>query len=401
LAEIEKLQEWSAQRALNVATDFKRYLWTEIDWRNRLILIAGARGVGKTTMLLQYLKEQLPVGGASLYVSLDHLFFTQHTLVDLAEAFVQRGGRYLLLDEAHKYPGWSREVKIIYDQFQELQLVVSGSSAIGLFQGEGDLSRRARVYKLHGMSFREYLQFANGTAFAPVALEEVLDRPTSITSEIVSRIRPIRHFQDYLRYGYYPFSRVDLGGYHEQLRNIQNVVIESDIPAVYQVDYSATQKIKKLLGLLAEMRPFKPNIQKLSEQVGLSRETLIKYLQYLEKADVLQLLYSQAKGVSQLNKPEKIYLNNPNLVWAFGDSSAVNTGSLRETFFLNQTGVRHQVRYPRQGDFIVDDRYTFEVGGAGKGTDQVRNNPDAWVAADDVEIGVGKRIPLWLFGFLY
>jgi uncharacterized protein len=254
---------------------------------------------------------------------------------------------------------------------------------------------------MHGMSFREYLHFAHEHRFDPLDLNEMLENLTEASAQISGKIKPLQYFEDYLKQGYYPFFKEDITGYHARIRQIVNVVIESDIPAVFRTDYSSALSIKKLLGLLTEMMPYKPNIQKLSEQVGLSRETLVKYLQYLGKADVLQLLYSEAKGVSQLNKPNKVYLHNTNLIWALSGARTLNKGSLRETFFLNQTGALHEVNYSRQCDFLVDGKWTFEVGGPKKDTSQIRDIPNAWIAADDVEIGVGRRAPLWLFGFLY
>lgn len=400
--EIDNLEAWSIQRVSRVSVAFKRYLWEQINWNNQLNIIVGARGVGKTTLLLQYLQEQFPPGGPALYASLDHLFFSRHTLVDLAEAFAQRGGKLLALDEVHKYPSWSREVKLIYDQFPALQLLVSGSSTTEILRGEGDLSRRGRIYHLRGLSFREYLHFAEGQHFPPVTLQEVLAKAIPLSLEISQKVRPIQFFEPYLNHGYYPFFKEDPEGYAERLRQVVNVVIESDIPAVFKVDYGAALNIKKLLGLLSEMMPFKPNVQKLSRQLGLSRETLIKYLQYLGRADLLQLLYSEAKGVSLLNKPEKLYLQNPNLAYALAKGSALNRGSLRETFFLNQAGAVHEVRYPRKaGDFLVDQNYLFEVGGAGKSTAQIRSAENAWVVSDNMEVATAHRLPLWLFGFLY
>ncbi len=401
MAKLEKLQEWSIQRINSIPTVFKRYLWKEINWEDRLIIVVGARGVGKSTLLLQYMKEKLPLGTESLYASLESLYFTQNTLVDLAEAFVKRGGRHLFLDEVHKYPSWSREIKIIYDQFPELKLVLSGSSTVEVLRGEGDLSRRARIYRMHGLSFREFIEFEHGIQFKSTDLDQLLGQATQLSADISRQIKPIQYFDEYIRYGYYPFFKEDRQGYSERLRQIVNVVIESDIPAVFNVDYSAALSMKKLLGLITEMMPFKPNIQKLSRQVDLSRETLIKYLQHLGKADILNLLYSEAKGVSLLNKPEKLYLHNTNLIFALGETGRINKESLRETFFLNQLQNRHQVRYAHKGDFVVDDRYTFEIGGPNKDSNQIRNLPNAWIAVDDIEVGVGKRIPLWLFGFLY
>lgn len=400
--EIDALQSWSTLRVSRVSTVFKRYLWSQINWNNQLNIVVGARGVGKTTLLLQYLKEQFSPSGSALYASLDHLFFSQHTLVALAEAFVQRGGRLLALDEVHKYPEWSKEVKIIYDQFPELQLLVSGSSTTEILRGEGDLSRRARIYHLRGLSFREYLHFAEGQYFPSITLQDILTKAIPLSLDISQQVRPIQFFESYLSYGYYPFFKEDKEGYAERLRQIINVVIESDIPAVFKVDYSAALNIKKLLGLLAEMMPFKPNVQKLSHQLDLSRSTLIKYLQYLGRADLLQLLYSEAKGISLLNKPEKLYLQNPNLAFALIKGKKPNIGSLRETFFLNQTSAVHEVRYPRKsGDFLVDENYLFEIGGAGKSTAQIRGEKNAWLVSDNVEVATSHRLPLWLFGFLY
>ncbi len=395
---MEQLQLWSQRAVLGVETSFKRYLAAKIRWQNRLIVITGARGTGKTTLMLQRMKESLSLD-ESLYVSLDNLYFATHTLTDLAEAFVQRGGRYLFLDEIHKYPNWSVEVKNVYDHLPDLHLVLSGSSATELLRSQGDLSRRALFYHLQGLSFREFLAYTGRAALDVIALEDLLKNPLDAARTILEKVKPLAFFREYLVSGYYPFFREDPEGYHQRLRQVLNAVLETDIPAVFPIDYYSVWKVKKLLEVISEMVPFKPNVKKLSEQIGISRDTLIRYLQYLAKADILLLLYSQNKGVSLLNKPEKIYLNNTNLAYAL--SSSLQTGTARETFFANQLSPGHRLRFNKQGDFLVDDSYVFEVGGRKKGHRQISGLKNAFVVADDLELPVAGKIPLWLFGFLY
>ncbi len=392
---MEKLVEWSFRNITRVSIDFQRYL--AINWSSRLIILVGSRGVGKTTMMLQQLKK-LPVN-ERLYASLDNLYFSNHTIIDLVEEFSQMGGKYLYLDEIQKYKNWSVEVKNIYDNFPDIKMVLSGSSTTEILKSEGDLSRRALYYKLNGLSFREFLNFSLNLDLPSYSLQEILGNHQQIAFEISQKIKPIKEFATYSRYGYYPFFKEDEETYHHRLRQIINTVIEVDIPAVYSIDYTAVQNIKKLLAVISELVPFKPNVKKLSEQIGISRETFTKYMKYLEKADILQLLYSNTKGVSLLNKPEKIYINNSNISYAL--TKEVNSGNVREAFFINQLKNEHQVGFSGKGDFLVDEKYLFEIGGKDKKTKQIKGENNAWVVADNIEISVGNKIPLWLFGFVY
>jgi predicted AAA+ superfamily ATPase len=396
---MERLRKWFYANLQRVDTKFKRYLWYEINWDSRLIVITGARGVGKTTLLLQFIKVNLPVNEETLYVSLDDIYFSNNSLIDFTEAFIREGGKYLFIDEAQKYHNWSREIKNIYDNFPDLKIVISGSSSIELLKSEGDLSRRALYYNLNGLSFREYLNFEYGFDLAPYQLEDILKQSLKISQEINVKAKIYPAFNEYLEYGYYPFYKEDLQSFHKRLHQVINTVLELDIKDNFQIDANATHIIKKLMAEIAAMVPFKPNIKKLSEKIGVSRDTLVKYLQLLDKADLISLVYSQKKGISILNKPEKILLNNSNLAYSLNDS--IDKGSLRESYFFNQLKLKHKIRYADAGDFIIDDAITVEVGGKNKTNKQIANIENSWLAADDMEFTIGKKIPLWLFGFIY
>ncbi len=397
---IDRMFTWSFQQIQRTNTLFKRYLYNQLDWNARLNIIVGMRGVGKTTMMLQHAREHLPFDNSVIYISIDDIYFTTNSLIDFAEEFNKRGGKYLLIDEVQKYEGWSREVKMIYDNFPEIQITVSGSSAIEILKGEGDLSRRAIINRLQGLSFREFIELKYQQPFPVWTLSEILKNPVEKAFLIATKIKPIKLFEEYIQAGYYPFAVEDERNFQQRMMQIINTIIETDIPAVNSIDYNAVLKMKKLLGIIAESVPFKPNITKLANQLSLSRETFLKYLQLLAKADIISLMYSLVKGVSALNKPEKIYLNNPNIAYLLADSNA-NTGNIRETFFMNQLQHIHNVEYPVKGDFLVDETYTFEVGGKNKTTQQIAGIENAYVVADNIEIPVGNKIPLWMFGFLY
>lgn len=396
---MERLRIWFYKNIQQVDSKFKRYLWNQIQWKNRLVIIIGARGVGKTTLMLQYIKQNLPINEQTLYASLDDIFFANHTLIYFAEEFVKRGGKYLFLDEVQKYKNWSVEVKSIYDNFPDLQLVLSGSSAIELLKSEGDLSRRGLYYQLKGLSFREYLNFTLDSSLEAISLEQILNNGTELSLTINEKIKTIGQFEQYLQTGYYPFFKEDITTYYKRIAQVINTVLEVDIHNTYSIDAGATISIKKLLAEIVEMVPFKPNVKKLSEKIGVSRDSLVKYLKLLEKAEIISMVYSQTKGVSILNKPEKIYLNNSNLAHALNNN--VNQGSVREAFFVNQLSLKHKIRYSHQGDFIVDDTYTFEVGGKNKNNKQISGVLNSWIVADNLEIAVGNKIPLWLVGFNY
>ena len=398
---MDKLFQFSASRVNSVDPSFKRYLWNKINWDNRLIAITGARGVGKTTLLLQYIREHLQnTPDEVIYVNLDDLYFSKNTLVDFADEFVKRGGKYLFLDEVHKHKNWSQEIKNSYDYFPGLKIVVTGSSALDIYKGKADLSRRAILYKMQGLSFREFIALKYHIYFPVIDLDDLLKNASKRIPAILEKIKPVKLFEEYLQIGYYPFFREGEDEFQIRLKQTVNHVLDSDLPSVENIDFNAVQYLRKLISILAEIVPYKPNIVKLSQQVGVSRETLIRYLYLLGKADLLILLQTSTHGISKMNKPEKIYLNNPNLIYTLADTRS-NTGTLRETFFLNQLQVLHSVNWSDQGDFLVDNQYIFEIGGKSKGRKQIAGIKNAWVAADNIEYAQLNKIPLWLFGFLY
>lgn len=398
---MDKLFQFSASRINAIDTSFKRYLWNKINWDNRLIAITGARGVGKTTLLLQYIKENLnEVPDEVIYANMDDLYFAKNTLVDFADGFVKKGGKYLFLDEIHKYKNWSQEIKNIYDYFPDLKIVVTGSSALDIYRGEADLSRRAILYKLQGLSFREFIELKYNHHFPVFELNDLLNNASKLTFPILEKIKPLKLFGEYLQIGYYPFFKDGEAEFQIRLKQTVNHLLDSDLPSVEKIDFNAVHYLRKLIAILAEIVPYKPNIVNLSQHVGVSRETLLRYLYLLEKADLLILLQTSAHGISKMNKPEKIYLNNPNLVNSLADNLS-NQGTLRETFFLNQLQVLFSVKGSEKSDFLVDDKYTFEIGGKNKTRKQTTGIENAYVAADNIEYALQNKIPLWLFGFLY
>lgn len=399
---METLFRYSNRRIDRVNTDFKRYLWHDINWDSRLIGITGARGAGKTTLLLQYLKDELhhATEKEKIFVNLDDLYFTRNTLIDFADQFVKQGGKYLFLDEVHKYPGWSKEIKNIYDYFDELKIVFTGSSALDIYKGNVDLSRRALHYKLYGLSFREYLELKHNITIPVISLKDILEKSDDYARSVLNKIKPLKYFNEYLAKGYYPFFKEDEKEYHRRLQQTINHVLENDLPVIARVDHTSIFKLKKLFSILADLVPYKPNISKLSKQVEVSRETLVKYLLLLESADLLALLKSDSHGINRMNKPEKIYLSNPNMMFALTEIAS-NPGTIREVFFYNQLLVKHKVRYSSKADFTIDSTYTFEIGGKSKGTKQIAGLDDAFIAADNIEYPYQNKIPLWLFGFLY
>lgn len=390
------------RRLARVDLRFERYLAKEINWNARMVGIMGARGAGKTTLLLQHiLREFGKSPSIVLYVSLDHLYFTTHTLLELAEEFYKNGGLYLYLDEVHRYANWSVELKQIYDNYPDMKVVFTGSSLLQIETGEADLSRRATMYHLYGMSFREFLELENGIALPSYDLATILENHASIAADIAPRVRLLPAFQNYLKYGYYPFFIEDKEAYPQKLLATFNQIIEQDLPAVVDIEYTTTQRIKKLFALIAELVPLVPNISALSRDLNTTRLSLLNYLYYLWRARAILMIDKQSVGLKPMAKPEKIYLGNTNYAYAFaGDKT--NVGNVRETFFVSQLQVKHEVAYSQtRADFLIDDRYTFEVGGANKTTEQIQGIPDSFLALDNIEQGFGKEIPLWLFGFLY
>ncbi|MCC5917845.1 MAG: ATP-binding protein [Cryomorphaceae bacterium] len=384
----------------SVNVKYRRYLYGQIDWNNRLTGITGARGTGKTTLLLQHIADNFSEMNKALYVSLDNIWFTKNTLLELVDYFQAHGGTHLFLDEVHRYPNWSIALKNIYDSYPDLKVVFTGSSILEIYRSNADLSRRAVTYNLLGLSFREFLNFENKLNIEPFTLEDILQNHQRIAGMIISQIKVLPEFKKYLEYGYYPFYREGIKAYPLRLKNVVNTILENDLPAIENIEYVTIHKIKKMLMIVASLVPFSPNIAKLSSEIETNRANTVRYLDYLQKAGLTINLFSSKKGMSLMNKPDKIYLENTNLQYALA-TSGVNKGNLRETFFANQVRSLHHVRISQQGDFLVDDTYMFEVGGSSKSFDQIKNIQNSFVVTDDTETGFGNKIPLWLFGFLY
>jgi len=398
---VEQLYEIFAIKLRNQSLKFKRFLFYRVDWNNRLISIQGARGAGKTTLLLQYIKQQFEEPSKQvLYVDLNNIYFSTHSIIDLADQFYKAGGKYLFLDEIHKYPNWSVEIKQIYDTYGELKVVITGSSILEIRRGEADLSRRLVSYLLPGLSFREYLELDQVSSFEPYDIDSIVKNHMEIAADIAGKIRPMEHFGNYLTYGYYPYFIEGKDSYTEKLLNTINLILEVDLPAVESIGFNNIQKMKKLLSVVSQSVPFKPNTQKLAELTEVSRVSLIRFFYLLEKAQLLSLLQASTKGIQKMAKPDKIYLNNTNLMAAISPG-VQDTGTKRETFFLNQLHHHHKIELPKEGDFLVNDRYIFEIGGKNKTLAQVAGKTNALIAADNIETGYDKKIPLWLFGFLY
>lgn len=394
---MEHLFELYRKLLKGTSLQFQRSLIHKIQWNNRLIGITGARGVGKTTLVLQYLKKEFSETGTSaLFASLDHIWFASHTVLDLADQFAKMGGKVLVLDEVHKYPGWSRELKNIYDFYPELKVVFTGSSLLEILNSSADLSRRALMYHLNGMSFREYVNLETEKNLQSFTLDEVITNHEALTNDLISQFKPYQYFGAYLKQGYYPFSREFGELYDQQLRAIVNLVLEVELPQLRKFDLAYVPKIKQLLSIIADAVPFIPNVTKLSHKIGINRTTLLTYFHYLHESKLTTNLYQSKEGISLLQKPEKLYLENTNLAFALGRN--VDIGNLRETFFLNQVGYTHQLTLPKNGDFLIDHKWNIEVGGIGKELPKAENH---FVASDGIETGLNSKIPLWIFGFLY
>jgi len=383
--------------------DFVRSLMDEIDWNERLLMIKGQKGVGKTTLMTQRILMMFGPTNTSevLYVSLDNIYFSNHRLLDFIEQFHAQGGKYLFLDEVHKYSGWSIEVKNAYDEFTDLHIVLSGSSLINLSDGEADLSRRCITYFMPGLSFREFLAMFHQKSFRRRTLQDILTDGNSICAEVNAQVRPLPLFSDYLHYGYYPFLAEGRNNYYTRIENIVNTTIEVELPQLRNTDIGNTRKMKSLLAILSSNVPFAPDTVKLSAMAGLSRTTLLQYLQILSDARMLQLLYSDVTNVKRLQKPDKLYLENTNMLHALA-TAQVNEGTEREVFFINQLSAGHIVEYSKtSADFTIDHQYTFEVGGKAKDGKQIAGLPNAYIASANEEYVLGNKIPLWLFGMLY
>ncbi len=392
------LLEFQAKIA-RIPLDIQRYLVHQMDLNNRLIAVKGARGVGKTTLLLQLAKLHLPLP-STVYVSLDHIYFYDNKLYDLAKQFAQFGGTHLLLDEVHKYPNWSREIKLIYDNFPELNVIFTSSSMLEIYKSDSDLSRRAVSYYLKELSFREFITFETKKIFPAYSFAEILENHNTIATELINEIKLLPLFEKYLKTGAYPYYKENEALYVQKLQNTINLIIEIDINAVEDLQYDTLVKLKKLLITVASSAPFTPNITKLSEKIGVSRNMLVQSIKILDRAGLVNELYKDASGIGVLTKPEKLYLNNSNLMYALAKENT-NIGNVRETFFINQFKGLHEINLSETADFVIDKTYTFEIGGKNKTKKQIANIADAYVAKDGIEIGFGSIIPVWLFGFMY
>ncbi len=381
-------------------TDAKkfRYLYSSIDWDERCIAIIGAKGVGKTTMLLQHIKTTFANKDEALFASLDNTWFANHTIFDLADEFYMNGGTHLFLDEIHHYPNWAIEIKNIYDSFPKLKIVFTGSSLLQIYKSTADLSRRVVYETLEGLSFREFLKFENIGDFPVITLEEIVENHQNIAMEITNGIKIMPLFKKYLRNGYYLFYKEGVKKYESKLQEAINNVIDVDIPAVENIEFASRHKLKKLLAVLSTLVPYTPNIKELSDAIDTNRNLTLKYLSLLANAKLLNLVSSKNKTIGDLTKPDKVLLNNTNLSYIFGENA--NIGSARETFFVNQLNAVSKVSLANQGDFVAD-KYTFEVGGKRKNFDQIKNVPNSFVVSDDLEVGHKNKIPLWMFGMMY
>lgn len=385
-----------------------RYLYSKIDWSLRCLGILGARGTGKTTIMLQYILEHYQGSEKALYVSIDHPRFQAESLYDFGKRFFAYGGKVLLIDEVHKYKNWAGHIKALYDSCPELQIIFSGSSILQIHEQDADLSRRSIVYYLHGLSFREYLCLDLKIYLPVFELEDILNSHTSLAQIISDQIRPLEHFKNYLHYGYYPFFLEGKDSYMLKLGNVIKHVLETDLPLAGNIDIRQISKLKKLITFLAQNAPSKINIQKLSSMTEISRPKIYEYLEILSQSRLLNLVRGNGTGYKILSKPDKIYLENTNL--AFALTEKINTGTLREAFFVNQiynTFSAHPglsdspISSAEYGDFYVNNESTFEIGGQNKGIKQIKDVNKAFIAVDDIESGFGIKIPLWLFGFLY
>jgi predicted AAA+ superfamily ATPase len=377
---------------------YRRYFFHEIDFSERLIGLIGARGIGKTTFLLQYLNTLDLEDEKKLYFSVDSIITSNMKLFEIAEMFSNIGGKVLVIDEIHKYKDFEIELKEIYD-FLDLKVIFSGSSAMVIEHKKADLSRRAMIYRLKGLSFREYLELKFAKSFPSYSIEEIVKDHRSIATEITKSIKPLEYFKEYLKYGYYPFIFESQNTYCIKLEETINTVIESDLPIVFNIEPGNIHKLKQLTAYICSSKPYELNLTALAQKIGINRKTLYQYIHYLSLGNIFSRLEAKGKGDNIFSKPAKLYLNNPNLNYCYCQHSEI--GTIREEFFLNMLTHKHKLLYPKQGDFMVDEYFTFEIGGKDKSFDQIKDIENSYVVADDIESGFGNKIPLYIFGFLY
>lgn len=376
-----------------------RYLYESINWKNRLIVLKGARGVGKTTMLLQHISRTFEDTSKAFYVSADHIWFANHSLIDLAEYHYIHGGTHLFIDEIHKYPNWQQEIKNIYDSFPRLNLIVTGSSMLRIEHALGDLSRRCKEYTLRGLSFREYLKLENIADWQVLSLNEILLHHAQIAGKLTGQVKVLGHFENYLKHGYYPFYQEEGNGFDERLQRVINTVLHEDIPAVANVEYETIYKLRQLLAILSEQSPYTLNVSALARILETSTGQIMKLLDLLNQAAIIRRLFSKERSMKMLQKPEKVLFDNTNIMYAL--SPEADQGTLRETYFADMLSASHMVSMPQKGDLFVDKHLLFEVGGRTKGYKQIANISNSYVVADNIDIGFENKIPLWLFGMMY
>jgi predicted AAA+ superfamily ATPase len=396
---MDSLLEFQENLLRSVKNDFRRYLHKQINWNQRMICIKGPRGAGKTTLMLQHLKYDLGLPPNALYITADHTWFYNHTLLDTAKDWFKQGGKILFIDEVHKYPNWSVELKNIYDGLPEMQVIFSASSALDIYRGEADLSRRVISYLLAGLSFREFLLFTHGLSFDPINMDEIKTNHRNLSRMITENFHPLPFFRKYLELGYLPIIVEGEDTYLMKLNKVINTIVDTDLAYIASYNSGTAIKVKKLLGVIAESVPFKPNIAALARKLDLSRDSVYQYIYQLEDARLLNTISSEGKVVSTLQKPDKIFLENTNLAFALKEKPDI--GNIRETFVLNQLiSAGFKVSAPHEGDFLVDG-LTIEVGGKNKNTTQVRHLDNFLIASDDIETGNANKFPIWLLGFLY
>ena len=392
---MESLLFKSNKKVSNSIDKIKRLIYDDIHWDERLILLLGYRGVGKTTLMLQRLKE---FGEKGIYFSMDDLYFETNRLVTVVEELYTLGYRAFFIDEVHRYSFWSKDLKQLYDDYEDIHLVATGSSILEVAKGQGDLSRRAIVHQLQGLTFREYLQFEKKIKLSPIDLETILERHHEISADLSEQFSLKKDFNNYLKNGYFPFYKENKSVYFQKLSETINLVIDIDIAPFEELNYNTVRTMKKLLYVISQSVPFVPNITKLSERLEAPRNTILRLLDLLHQAKIIKLLHAENEKMSYLKKPEKIFLENTNFMYLFAEGKA-NIGSIRETFFLNQLGQHHRVTASKWGDFMVDEKFTFEVGGSNKNFKQIKGVPNSYLAID-IENGTGNKVPLWLFGML-
>lgn len=388
------------KRLARVDGVFVRSLIDKVDWTLPLIGITGARGVGKTTIIIQYLKKTYADSNTALYLSLDDIFFESNRLITVIENLYELGYRYFFLDEVHKYKSWSKDLKLVHDTYADVRVVFTGSSILDLYKGEDDLSRRAVLYDLPVLSFREFLSFEKVVDLPMLKLEDLLVNHIDIAHDFAEKFDVKKHFKRYLEFGCYPMYKLVKSQYHPQLIKVMNMVLEIDIPSHLGIDYKSVHTIKRLLYVIAQLVPFKPNVANIARDIESNRNKVLEFLDYLSRAQLIGLLKRPSKSDSYLTKPDMLYLHNSNLMYALSNGK-INIGTARETFFLSQLAAVHQVNTPKYGDFMVDEAYSFEVGGPSKTFSQISGVPNAYLAIDGIDTGSEKRIPLWLFGLLY